>query len=372
MKFGIFLGNAGRNSGGPEIYESELVRSLASIDKQNEYEIFCLDRRAPSVVGVVQENFRYHVLWPQVRPVSMTISLALAARRYKTQSLHATFMPPVFSPQPFILTLVCFSMFSRPEFYPPSIRLRVQALTRLGLRTARYFLCVSNNVRELFAEKFKIPECRLLLSHMAASHIFRPLPRQDTREELAERFSIKDPYFLFSGRWEYRKNIVGTLRAFALFKKRTGLPHKLVLTGSRTWAAQEAERVIHESGLEKEVIDLGKSPYAGLPLLYGGAEALIYASFWEGFGMPLVESMACGTPVITSNISSMPEVAGDAGLYVDPQSVEEIAEAMGQIAGSPALRAKLSAAALERAKRFTWEETARRTLRTYQLLASEN
>jgi glycosyltransferase involved in cell wall biosynthesis len=372
MKFGIFLGNAGRNSGGPEIYESELVRSLARIDKQNQYEIFCLDRRAPSVVGVDQENFRYHVLWPAVRPVSMTVSLALASSRYKTQSLHATFMPPVFSPQPLILTLVCFSMFARPEYYPLAIRLRVQALTRLGLRTARYFLCVSNNVRELFADKFKIAEKRLLLSYMAASDIFHPIPEEDVRAEVAERFLIKDPYFLFSGRWEHRKNIVGTIQAFALFKKRTRLPHKLVLTGSRTWAAEEAQRVIHESRMEREIIDLGKSPYATLPLLYGGAEALVYASFWEGFGMPLVESMACGTPVITSNISSMPEVAGAAGLYVDPHSVEEIAEAMRQIAEFPALRARLSAAALERAKRFTWEETARRTLQTYELLANEN
>jgi glycosyltransferase involved in cell wall biosynthesis len=228
MKFGIFLGNAGRNSGGPEIYESELVRSLARIDKQNQYEIFCLDRRAPSVVGVDQENFRYHVLWPAVRPVSMTVSLALASSRYKTQSLHATFMPPVFSPQPLILTLVCFSMFARPEYYPLAIRLRVQALTRLGLRTARYFLCVSNNVRELFADKFKIAEKRLLLSYMAASDIFHPIPEEDVRAEVAERFLIKDPYFLFSGRWEHRKNIVGTIQAFALFKKRTGIdgePH---------------------------------------------------------------------------------------------------------------------------------------------------
>jgi glycosyltransferase involved in cell wall biosynthesis len=248
----------------------------------------------------------------------------------------------------------------------------VQALTRLGLRTARYFLCVSNNVRELFADKFKIAEKRLLLSYMAASHIFRPLPEAETRAELAERFAIKDPYFLFSGRWEHRKNIVGTIQAFALFKKKTRLPHKLVLTGSRTWAAEEADRAIHASGMEREIIDLGKSPYDSLPLLYGAAEALVYASFWEGFGMPLAESMACGTPVITSSISSMPEVAGDAGLYVDPHSTEEIAEAMRQIAESPALRARLSAAALERAKRFTWEETARRTLQTYQLLASEN
>jgi len=143
MKFGIFLAMRDGTRVGLKIYESELVRSLARIDKENEYEIFCLDRRAPSS-WAWNRKLPVSRLWPAVRPVSMTVSLALAASRYKTQSLHATFMPPVFSPRPLILTLVCFSMFSRPEYYPPAIRLRVQALTRLGLRTARYFLCVSN------------------------------------------------------------------------------------------------------------------------------------------------------------------------------------------------------------------------------------
>ena len=372
MRFSLFVGNAGRNSGGPEIYESELLRALARCDRDNQYEVFCLDRRAPEVVGVRQDNFRFHALEPSIRPISMTCSLPLAALRHRTESLHATFMPPVFSPQPYILTLVCFSMFQHPELYPAAIRLRVQALTRIGLRSARYFLCVSKNVRDLFAEKFKIPEERMRVSYMAASSAFRPMDAAAVKAELAERLGINGPYFLFSGRWERRKNIVGTLRAFAHFKRTTRLPHRLVLTGSRTWAAAEAEQAIEELGIANEITDLGKSPISDLPLLYAGAEALLYASLWEGFGMPLAESMACGTPVITSNLSSMPEVAGKAGLLVDPYSVEEIADAMRRIAVDAELRATLSAAALERSKAFSWDETARLSIESYRRLASEN
>jgi glycosyltransferase involved in cell wall biosynthesis len=116
-------------------------------------------------------------------------------------------------------------------------------------------------------------------------------------------------------------------------------------------------------------VDLGKSPISDLPLLYGGAEALLYPSFWEGFGMPLVEAMSCGTPSITSNVSSMPEVAGDSGLLVDPHSVEEIADAMRRIAESSHLRAGLSAAALTRCRLFSWEKTATQTLAMYKTLA---
>jgi glycosyltransferase involved in cell wall biosynthesis len=207
---------------------------------------------------------------------------------------------------------------------------------------------------------------------MAASRIFRPLPEDEKRAELDRRFGITDPYFLFSGRWEHRKNIVGTLRAFALFKRTTRLPHKLVLSGSRTWAAADAEAVIRELKLEPEIVDLGKSPIADLPLLYGGATALVYPSLWEGFGMPIVEAMSCGTPSVTSNISSMPEVAGDTALLVDPHSIEEIADAMRRLAESPALRDSLSAAALRRSGLFTWEETARRTRDMYETLANNN
>jgi glycosyltransferase involved in cell wall biosynthesis len=372
MKFGIFLGNAGRNSGGPEVYETELVRSLARIDSRNEYEVFCLDKRAPAVVGVNQQNFRFHSLWPGIRPLSMTLSLPLVAWKNRTQSLHATFMPPALPMQPYMLTLVCFSMFQHPELYPPAIRLRVQALTQIGLRTARYFLCVSENVRDLFAERFKISRDRMKLTYMAASAIFKPLPGDELSYELKRRFQIRDPYFLFSGRWEHRKNIVGTLKAFALFKRQTKLPHKLVLSGSRTWAAKEAEETIRELQLESEIIDLGKSPIADLPLLYGGAVALIYPSFWEGFGMPLVEAMACGTPAITSNISSMPEVAGETALLVNPHSIEQIADAIRRMAESKDLRNTMGAAALRRSTLFTWDETARRTLNMYETLASNN
>jgi glycosyltransferase involved in cell wall biosynthesis len=370
MRISIFVASAGRASGGPEVYETGLLRGLAAIDKENEYHLLCLSPGARSSIGIDQENFHYHNLWPQIRPVSMLTSLPLQLMRRKSDVVHASFMPPPIKLQEYVFTLICYSMFQHPEFYPPAIRLRLCALMRWGVRTARLMLCISENVRDMFAEKFKLPLHRLVVTHLGVSPIFRPQPEKENRQSLKEIYGVDAPYFLFSGRWERRKNILGALKAFALFKKETGAPHKLVTTGSRTWAAREADAIIAREGLQREIIDVGKSPFKELPILYSGAEALIYPSFWEGFGLPIVEAMASGAPVITSNRSSMPEVAGGAALIVDPYSTTEIAEAMFRIISNDSLRASLRDKGLERAKFFTWERTAQRTLDAYRQMAA--
>ncbi|MDZ7784568.1 MAG: glycosyltransferase family 1 protein [Halioglobus sp.] len=174
------------------------------------------------------------------------------------------------------------------------------------------------------------------------------------------------PDFLFSGRWEPRKNILRIIQAFAQFRAESKLDMQLVFTGERTWAAEEADNLIRKHALENDVVDLGKSSMDGLPQLYSGAVALAYPSLWEGFGLPIVEAMASGTPVITSNNSSMREIGDNAALLVDPQSVEAIAEAMYSIASDAVLQEKLREKGLARAEQFTWRRTAERTLALYQ------
>jgi glycosyltransferase involved in cell wall biosynthesis len=370
LKIGILAGNAGRNSGGPEIYEVNLLQSLFEIDRKNEYDVFCVEKHGERTIGVRQDNVRYHHLWPSFRPVSMLTTLPLKRLRHRSDVFHATFVPPPLTRKPYLFTLVCFSMFQHPEFYPPAIRLRVQALMSHGARKAGLLLCISKNVRDLYAEKFRISPDRLAVTYLGKNEMFRPLESEAVRVFLKETYGIEGPYFLVSGRWEQRKNILGTLRAFSMFKKETRFPHKLVFTGSRTWIATEAEKLIEQLGLGPDVIDAGKSPLPHLPYLYGGADALVYASFWEGFGLPIVEAMACGTPVITSNISSMPEVAGSCALLVDPYSVEAIAGAMHSIAADRLLKERLGKEGLARASGFTWNQTAKDTLNAYKQFAA--
>lgn len=366
MKIGILVMFAGRRAGGPEIYEVELLRALARIDEENEYHVYCLDRRARARIAVIKENFVFHTLQPSVRPISLLTTLPLRLLGTRNLVLHAPTIPPPLVFQDYMMTLVCSTTFCHPELYPPMIRLRLRMLIHRGIRKAKLILCVSNSVKELCAEAFRVPPERLMTVYLAANSSFRVIPEPERSTLLRERYGIHTPYFLFSGRWERRKNIVRILDAFALFKRRTRSPHKLVLTGGHTWASKEAGRAIARHRLESEIIDVGRSELEALPILYGGADALVFASLWEGFGMPLVEAMACGTPIITSNCSSMPEIAGDAGLLVDPHSVESIADAMTRIAAQKSLRESLGAAGLARSRQFTWDECAQRTLGAYR------
>lgn len=366
MRIGLFLGSAGSNSGGPERYETELLRSIAAIDNENQYEIFCLFRGGPERIGVAQDNFTYHTLWPSFRPVSMVTSLPLKLFSHRLDFVHATFIPPIITPCDYAFTLVCTSPFEHPELYPLPIRIRLLALLGLAVRKARLIICISQHIEDVIRERFALPPDRTAVIPLAANPSFRPIPEAACRSFVRDRYGIGVPYFLFSGRWEPRKNIVRILEAFHRFKceVRSGL--KLVLTGERTWAAKDAEETIRRNKMEDEIIDLGKSPVAELPYLYAGAQALIYPSLWEGFGLPILEAMGAGTPVITSNNSSMAEIGRSAALLVDPYSIDDIASAMQRIIADSKLHADLRTRGLARAKLFSWENTAKRTLAVYE------
>ena len=372
MKVALFLGNAGRRSGGPEVYEVNLARALAAIDRENDYHLFCLESRGPETVGVRQDNFTYHLLKPQLRPLSMSVTLPLALRRLRPDVVHATFIPPVFAPENLAYTLPCTSVFAQPQFYPTPIRMRLQYLCGIGIRKSKSVLCISEHVRDYLREQFGVPVERLPLVPLGASEAFRPVPGPERRQQLRVKFGIDFPYFLFSGRWEARKNILRIIEAFGRFKRSRVAGHKLVFTGQRTWAAGEAECLIEKLELRPHILDLGKTDFHDLPLLYAGAEALVCPSLWESFGLSIVEALKSGTPVITSNVAAMPEIAGSGGLFVNPQRVEEIADAMDRIASEPGLRARLGRAALKRGEEFTWRRTALESLDVYRNIACRN
>jgi glycosyltransferase involved in cell wall biosynthesis len=366
MKIGLLIAFAGRQCGGPEVYERELVRAMSDLEPRHEYHLYCLDRRAASVIGLQHDNVVYHMLRPSVRAVSMVTSLPLAVARTRPDVFHAPVIPPPFCPANTIMSMPCSSLLRHPDLYPPLIRLRLRFLLHRAVPKAARVICPSEHVRDVLQESFKISADRLPVIYPGVSPLFRSIDEKDKQTHVQERYGIRHPYFLFSGRWEKRKNVVRTLQAFAMFKQSSRTEHKLVLTGGRSWGSAKAEQVIQRSGLQKWIVDLGKEPIDELPYLYGAAQAVVYASLWEGFGMPIIEAMACGTPVITSNVAAMPETAAGGALLVDPHSTEEIASAMHRLAADPDLRKQLRDKGLKRAQMFSWEKTARRTLDLYE------
>ena len=372
MRVALFFANVGRGGGGPEVYEMNLLASLAAMDRSTDYHVFCLDRRGPDKCAVQQDNIQFHVLRPRIRLFSMFLDLPLVLKRYRPDVVHATFIPPPFALPNLAYTLPCTAPFAKPEFYPPLIRQRLQYLCKLGVRKSRLVFCISRHVREYLRDRFHRDEEHLPIVPLAANPAFAPIPAAKRTAMLREKFGLDSPYFLFSGRWEPRKNILRILEAFAQFKKNRSSDYKLVFTGERTWAARESAERIARLGIAADVVDLGKSPLPDLPLLYAGASALVHPSMWESFGLVLLEAMQSGTPLITSNLSAMPEIAETAGLIVDPYKVDEIAEAMDRLAFDADLRSRLGRAGLERARNFSWERTARESLAAYRRIASMN
>jgi glycosyltransferase involved in cell wall biosynthesis len=173
------------------------------------------------------------------------------------------------------------------------------------------------------------------------------------------------PYILNVGTLEPRKNLAGLLQAFAR-ARRKGLPHSLVVVGANGWGNSSVERLVDELGIREHVHVSGFVDDQTLPRLYAAADFFVYPSLYEGFGLPVLEAMACGAPVITSNVSSMPEVAGGAALLVDPRSTDELCDAMLRLAGDGQLRSLLRVKGKERAGQFSWERTAEQTWQIYQ------
>ncbi|MDX2267546.1 MAG: glycosyltransferase family 1 protein [Bryobacter sp.] len=372
MKFALFLGNAGKNSGGMEVYEMELVRGLMKIDQRNDYHVYCMFPGGPAKIGPAPPNFTYHVLQPQSQVMSIAMTLPLALRWLRPDAVHSTFVPPLFVPPRMAYTLPCSAVFEHPQMYPFAIRMRLLALCGLGVQKAGAVVCVSQHVREYLMENKGVPADRLPVTPLGVNRGFRPQSSAEIDAVVKNKYGIHSPYYLYSGRWEARKNVVRLVEAFGQFKRedRTGM--KLVMTGERNWLGEVVDAKIREHGLEQDVIDVGKSPLGDLPPLYAGATALVFPSLWESFGLPLVEAMKCGTPVISSNLSCIPEVAGDAAVLVNPYETEEIAAAMHRVSVDAPLRSRMQAAGLKRAERYDWNITAAKTLEVYERLASRS
>lgn len=366
MRVGIFVVMAGRKAGGPETYEHSLVKSLAGLDAQNEYHVFCLNRAAAESFQLARDNVKFHVLRPNLRLISIAATLPVQMMTSGIDLLHATFTPPPLSPKPYVFTHHCFSTFAHPEFYDPAILLRLNSLIVRGLNKARLIICVSENVRDLTAEKFKIPLERMPVVYNGVGENFRPVERAAARAALADVYGIREPYLLYVGKLESRKNIVRLLEAFHQFRHEAATPVKLVLAGRRSQMAQGIDETLDRLKLRPHVIEVGHVRNQDLPVLYSGAEMFVFPSLWEGFGIPVAEAMACGTPVITSNLSSLPEVAGGAAVLVDPYSVQDIAAGMHALFSDAALRETLRSKGLQRAQQFSWQRTARETLAVYE------
>ena len=183
--------------------------------------------------------------------------------------------------------------------------------------------------------------------------------------EFKKKHDITFPFILYLGTLEPRKNLKSLILAYNEIKKKFP-EYKLIIGGAKGWGYKNIFQIIDNLGIDKDIIFTGYIPEKDLPSLYNSAELFVYPSFYEGFGLPPLEAMACGTPVITSNTSSLPEVVGNAGIMVDPNNVNQLADAMYKVLTDDNLRRDMIKKGLKRAKMFSWKKTAKETLKVYE------
>ncbi len=226
---------------------------------------------------------------------------------------------------------------------------------------AAQILTVSQYSKQDICRTWEITPDKIGVVYNGCSEIFQPLSEIE-KVQVCETYSQGRPYFLYAGAIQPRKNLENLLLAFDAFKTKTGLPHCLVLTGRKAWNFGEVVKTYESMRHKADVIFTGYVTDEVLNQLYNAAQALVYVSRFEGFGLPLLEAMHAETALISSNTSSMPEVAGEAALYVNPESVGEIQAAISRLAEDDALRSALIEKGRKQRKKFSWDQTAQACL----------
>jgi glycosyltransferase involved in cell wall biosynthesis len=346
--------------GGVSIYAAETVRALVS-RASHDYVLFSNARgRVPTDVPresstVTHRFFRY----PNRLFNASLAFLGTPTVESLTGDVDAVWLPNlnfVATKKPLAVTVHDLSFVRSPRFFTAKQRLWHRLVdAKKTLRRADAVIAVSDHTKADVAETFGIPAGRIHVVHPAADARFAPQSPADVARVRAAHL-LPEKFYLFLGALEPRKNVAGIIDAF---DRLPGDAH-LVIAGGSGWLNKDVFRRAASSPKAERIRFLGYVDEADKPALYAAALALVYPSFYEGFGMPPLEAMAVGTPVIASHVSSLGEVVGDAGLLVDPYVVGEIADAMAAVAEGARLRAELSRRGRERAKRFSWEESAAR------------
>ena len=284
---------------------------------------------------------------------------------------HSTsfIMPPLRKARG-VLTIYDLTFMLFPEYHDKGM----QAFTRhipKYVRRSDCILAISEHTKRDIMEHLQVPEERIRVTMLAADERYHVVNDPDAITSVKSKFGIDGDYILYTGTLEPRKNVPALIRAYARLRNEAKITHRLVLAGKKGWLYDEIMESVRTLGLERDVMFTGYVADEDMPYLYNGADLFVYPSFYEGFGLPPLEAMACGCPVVTSNTSSLPEVVGDAGLMVDPHRPEELAEAMGRVLDDSGLRSELRERGLRRAAEFSWQRCAAETLAVYRELSGK-
>ena len=369
MRIGIDAHCLGSGQSGNETYYRSLLKSLARVDIENDYSIYYTKNGAAEKLGLTNDRFssrRVRSASPYLR-IPFIFPLELLSQ--PVDVFHAQFIVPPFLMCRTVTTIPDIAFEHYPEFFPPYQVAWLKKLIPWSARRSDHVITVSQYSKADLAQRYKIDPDKITVTYEAAGSEFHTRDQGQAREYLAGRYGIEHPFILYVGRLQGRKNLERLVEAYSQVRDR-GAQHQLVLVGKKEWMAQRILETISKLGLAREVLLTGYVPAEDLPYFYSAADIFAYPSIFEGFGLPVLEAMACGTAVVTSMGSSLQEIAGAAALIVDPLDTSSISSALERLLGDPILRRELGRAGIRRSKEFDFDRAAMDTLAVYRNAAN--
>lgn len=344
-----------------------MAQELPRIDAGLDYTAYLSDQHPDLPRAIRQIPAR----WPtHLAPVRILWEQCLApflVRRDKINLWHSMVnVQPLWLPIPSLTTIQDLTFWVYPERFRWPNRVYNRLFVRWSAQRATQIIVTSQSTKKDIIRYWDIAPDRISVTHLAQGDEFRPLEDTAALREFRRRKGLPDRFLLYIGTIEPRKNLERLIRAYAHLAQSGNLPHHLVIGGGKGWMYDRIDALVRELGLQDRVHFPGFVPQDEMVWWYNSAEVMVYPSLYEGFGLPPLEAMACGTPVVTSNVSSLPEIVGNGALTVNPHAVDELTEAIHRLTSDATLREQQRHLGLERAKGFSWADTARRTVSIYR------
>jgi glycosyltransferase involved in cell wall biosynthesis len=362
MRFSVDAHAIGCHLTGNEVYIRNLLHEFARLDRSSDFIAYVSKPGAhlqvpPSIrTSQVSENpFR-----------RLGLDLPMKLRYDRPDLLHVQYTGPVGCPVPLVVSVHDVSYLEHPQYFTRFRSTQLRLTVKRTVQAAARILTPSEFSRKAILRHYQIDERKVVVVPNAVSSSFRPVERESAAAIIEEKFGIKGPFVLTVGDLQPRKNHLGLLHAFEeTLRQHPHLPHRLVFVGKETWYSKELHRAVMRSNVAGRVHFTGFVEDPDLLHFYGACHLFVFPSFYEGFGLPILEAMACGRAVACSSATAMPEVANAAGILFDPYSVPEMARAISDVLLDDEMRVRLERLGTHRAASFTWERAAQRTLDVY-------
>jgi glycosyltransferase involved in cell wall biosynthesis len=362
MRFSVDAHAIGCHLTGNEVYIRNLLHEFARLDRSSDFVAYVSKPGAHLQVpksirtSQVSENpFR-----------RLGLDLPMKLRYDRPDLLHVQYTAPISCPVPLVVSVHDVSYLEHPQYFTRFRSTQLRLTVKRTVEAAARILTPSEFSRKAILRHYRIDEQKVVVVPNAVSSSFRPVERESAAAVVEEKFGISGPFVLTVGDLQPRKNHLGLLHAFEeTLRQHPHLPHRLVFVGKETWYSKELHRAVLRSNVAGRVHFTGFVEDPDLLHFYGACHLFVFPSFYEGFGLPILEAMACGRAVACSSSTAMPEVANAAGILFDPYSVQEMSRAIADVLLDDEMRVRLERLGTHRAASFTWERAAQRTLDVY-------